>query len=121
MQNKDTQKDTEKDTKIDLDGCFLKSDHMVGRRVMDEYILVPLARSTVELDAIFRLNPVGAFIWEQFDGHTPCRDIIRRLVDEFDVRENQASSDFQLFVAQLESIQAVSLSNTHAPGGHNER
>jgi hypothetical protein len=95
------------DTKTDLNGCYRKSENVVGRFIMDEYILVPLARSTVDLDSIFRLNPVGAFIWEHFDGHTPGNEIIKRLVAEFDVSENQAIQDFQIFVAQLESIQAV--------------
>lgn len=95
------------DMNIDLNGCYRKSNNIVGRRIMDEYILVPLARSTVDLDSIFRLNPVGAFIWELFDGHTPCNEIIKRLIAEFDVSENQAIQDFQIFVTQLESVQAI--------------
>ena len=98
------------DQKIDLNGCYRTSNNIIGRRILDdEYILVPLARSTADLDCIFRLNSVGAFIWEHFDGQTPGTEIIKMLVAEFDVSEDQAIRDFQLFVVQLVSIPAIGL------------
>jgi hypothetical protein len=41
---------------------------MVGRRIGDEYVLVPLAGRGADLDSILNLNSVAAFVWEQLDG-----------------------------------------------------
>ena len=97
------------DQKIDLNGCYRTSNNIIGRRILDdEYILVPLAQRTADLDCIFRLNPVGAFIWEHFDGHTSGYEIVKKLIAEFEVSEDKAIQDFQIFVAQLASVPVVS-------------
>ena len=53
---------------ISLSDAFTRSDRMVGRRVADEYILVPIVGHGAELDGIYNLSRVGAFIWELLDG-----------------------------------------------------
>lgn len=84
-----------------------RSDRMVGRQIAGEYILVPLVGHGAELDAIFNLNAVGAFIWEQVDGKRDGHAIVAALVAAFDVTRERAASDYVRFVEQLESVGAV--------------
>jgi len=86
---------------------YCRSENVVGRNIAGEYILVPIVRKAVELDSIYNLNPVGAFIWERLDGCASGEEIVRRLVERFEVSETQAALDYSVFLAQLESIKVV--------------
>ena len=95
-----------------LADVYARSARIVGRRIAGEYVLVPLVTHGADLDAIFNLNAVGAFIWERLDGRTTGAAIVSALVDAFDVEEARAREDYVAFVAQLQGLQAVDLAQT---------
>jgi hypothetical protein len=79
----------------------------VGRRIAGEYVLVPLVSHGADLDAIYNLNAVGAFIWERLDGRTPGAKIVAGLVESFEVEADQAESDYLEFVGRLLDLGAI--------------
>lgn len=87
---------------------YVRSERMVGRRIAQEYVLVPILGRGVDADGIFNLNRLGAFVWEQMDGSRDGATIVARITEAFEVDEGRASRDYLGFVAQLLSIQAVS-------------
>lgn len=91
----------------DLDRVYERSERMVGRRIADEYVLVPIVGRGAELDAIFNLNRVGAFIWERLDGTASGQAIVEELLERFDVDRPRAAADYREFLAKLLSIRAV--------------
>ena len=95
-----------------LSDAYARGARIVGRRIAGEYVLVPLVTHGADLDAIFNLNAVGAFIWERLDGRTTGAAIVSALVDAFDVEEARAREDYVAFVAQLQGLQAVDLAET---------
>jgi hypothetical protein len=90
-----------------LDAVFTRSDRIVGRRIADEFILVPIVGHGAELDSIYNLNRVGAFIWEHLDGRRSGRAIVEALVARYDVEYAAAESDYRGFVKSLLSIGAL--------------
>jgi hypothetical protein len=80
---------------------------MVGRRIAGEYVLVPIMGSGAEVDSIFTLNRVGAFIWENFDGRRTGEEVVAALGRKFDVEPDQAQQDYCEFVRKLRSIHAL--------------
>jgi hypothetical protein len=90
-----------------LHDTYARGARIVGRRIAGEYVLVPLVTHGADLDAIFNLNAVGAFIWERLDGRTSGEAVVLALVEAFDVDEERARADYLSFVAQLEGLQAV--------------
>lgn len=86
---------------------FARSSRIVGRRIAGEYVLVPLVTHGADLDAIYNLNAVAAFIWERLDGRTPGAQIVAALVDSFAVEPAQAEADYLEFVARLLALGAV--------------
>jgi hypothetical protein len=90
-----------------LEHVFTRSDRMVGRRIAQEYVLVPILGRGVDADAIFNLNRLGAFVWEQMDGRADGRAIVRRVTEAFEVEEERAARDYLQFVSQLLAIEAV--------------
>jgi hypothetical protein len=87
---------------------------MVGRRIGDEYVLVPLAGRGADLDSIFNLNRVAAFVWEQLDGTRTGGAVVDAVVERFDVERERAERDtVELLGALLELAAIVPAS----PGG----
>ena len=87
--------------------AYGRSPRVVGRRIGDEYVLVPLAGRGVDLDSILNLNRVGAFIWEQIDGVRTGNDIVSALVARFEVGRPSAEADYLEFLTTLRGLKAV--------------
>jgi hypothetical protein len=90
-----------------LDEVFAQSERMVGRRIVDEYLLVPIVGRSADVEAIYTLSPIAAFIWERLDGRTPGETIVRAIAARYDVEDRMAAEDYRTFLSQLQSIQAV--------------
>jgi len=87
--------------------ALARSERMVGRQVAGEYILVPLVGRGADLDSIFNLNRIGAFVWERLDGRTPGSAIVDAMVHRFAVDRETAEADYAQFVGQLQTIGAI--------------
>jgi hypothetical protein len=90
-----------------LDEAFARAGHIVSRRVAGECILVPLASRGADIDAIYDLNPIGAFIWEQLDGSRSGTAIVRLVTEAFEVEPARAAEDYLVFVDQLLAIGVI--------------
>ena len=67
------------------------------RPVADEgYLVVVPSRAAVEV-----LNPVGGKIYSMLDGKHTQDDIVRAVIDEFDVSEDEARRDVDAFLDEL--------------------
>jgi methyltransferase-like protein len=84
-----------------------RSPRMVGRRIGEEYVLVPLADRGADLDAILNLNRVAAFVWEQLDGATSGGQVVDAVVEHFDVERTRAETDYLELVETLVELAAV--------------
>jgi hypothetical protein len=90
-----------------LDDVFARSERIVGRRIAGEYVLVPLLGRGADADFIYTLNHVAAAMWEALDGRATGEDVVRRVVEEFEVDSPQAARDYLQLMETLESIEAV--------------
>ena len=80
---------------------------IIYREIAGEALLVPIRSTAADLDSIFTLNEVGAFIWKLLDGRKTVRDLRSAVVAEYDTSAEQAAADVAEFLAQLEAIGAV--------------
>jgi hypothetical protein len=80
---------------------------MVGRRIGDEYVLVPLAGRGADLDSILNLNRVAAFVWEQLDGRRTGASIVDAVVDRFEVERERAQADVLELLETLVAVKAI--------------
>jgi hypothetical protein len=90
-----------------MKAAFTRSERMVGRRIAGEYVLVPIMASGAEVDSIYTLNRVGAFLWEHFDGKKTGEEMVEALGERFEVDAARAQQDYCDFVRKLRSIRAV--------------
>lgn len=78
-----------------------KREDVVTREIAGETILVPIRGKLVDMQKIFCLDPVAAFIWEHLDGRRTLAAVRDAVLDKFDVQQERAEADIQEFVAQL--------------------
>jgi coenzyme PQQ synthesis protein D (PqqD) len=86
---------------------WTRSPRMVGRRIGDEYVLVPLAGRGADLDSILNLNRVAAFMWEQLDGARSGGEVVDAVLERFDVERARAEQDYLELVETLVELDAV--------------
>ena len=91
----------------EINKAFRKNDNFVFRQIDDETILVPIKNNVGDMDSIYNLNEVGAFVWEHLDGDKTLLDIKSMVAEEFEVAQEDAERDLMEFVGQLEEIEAV--------------
>lgn len=86
---------------------YEKSEQIVDRKVRDERILVPIGGHVDELKALFTLNPVAAFIWDQaIAGHT-VPEIGAEVARHFDIDETTATTDTRAILRQFVELGAL--------------
>lgn len=90
-----------------LEEAWARSANMVGRRIGDEYVLVPLAGRGADLDSILNLNRVAAFVWEQLDGTRTGAALVAAVVERFDVEPEQAERDTLELLDTLLELKAI--------------
>lgn len=80
---------------------------MVSRRIGQQSVLVPIAGNVAEVDSLYTLNRVGAFLWDRFGGKDDGHAHVVALVARFEVESEQARADYLGFVGQLLEIGAL--------------
>ncbi len=88
------------------------------RSVADEGCLVVVpSRATVEV-----LNPVGGKIYSMLDGTHTEDEIVRGVMEEFEVGEEQARRDFREFLSELRAKgMVVTVGRGEAPAKTREK
>lgn len=81
---------------------FAKKGEFVSRSIAGEEVVVPVRGQVGDLESIYNLNEVGAFIWRLIDGRTSLSQIIDAVCAEFEVAAEEAEKDTVEFVAALE-------------------
>ena len=89
------------------DSVLKKRDNIVTRQIAGESILVPIRGKLVDLQKIFCLDPVAAFIWERLDGTHPLAQIRDAVLDTFEVQRERAEADLNEFVTELLDAQLI--------------
>jgi hypothetical protein len=89
---------------------FAKKGEFVSRSIVGEMVVVPVRGQTGDLESIYNLNEVGAFIWKLIDGRTSLRQIVDAVLAEFDVASEDAEKDTLQFIATLEEAGMIEFS-----------
>jgi len=90
-----------------LDRVYQKNQNFVFRKIDNDTLLVPIKNNVGDLNCIYNLNEVGAFVWEHLDGEKSAQDIKNLIIAEFDVSIQEAEADLEKFVMQLSEIEAI--------------
>jgi len=92
-----------------VDDVWHRNDSLAHREVAGETILVPVRGHLAELQRLFVLSPVAAFIWEQLDGEQTVEAIHRRVLEAFAVDGAEAEADLLDLLAELEKAELIGI------------
>ena len=91
---------------IDSNNSLIRNPDFVFRKVVEETILVPVHMNVAEMDYIYSLNDIGAFIWEKLDEPRSVAELQECLLEEYDVEPEALNADLQTFVEEMLTIVA---------------
>ena len=72
------------------------------RNVAGSFVVVPIGDATLDFNGMMNLNETGAFLFEKMIDGTTREDLIKALTDEYDVDEETAAKDVDLFIDKVE-------------------
>ncbi len=84
----------------------VKQDFMI-RKILDDYIVVPVGEEMVNFDAMMTLNETGAFLWEQLQEDKTEEELVEALCKEYDINQETAREDVSDFIKLLEQVQVL--------------
>ncbi len=90
-----------------LNKKFTKNPAVISKKIDNETILVPLKSQVSDMDNLFTLNPVGAFIWDNIDGETSVLQIIQKIKLNFDTAGADVKKETINLMKELEKNQLV--------------
>jgi len=71
------------------------------REIAGEYVLVPTGATTQEFNGLITLSETAKFIWEHIEEADSLEEMIRLLLDNYEIDEETAKRDAIEFISQL--------------------
>ena len=71
------------------------------REVAGEVLVIPVGATAMELNGMIILNPVSKVIWECLEKGTEEAEILKAVLERFDVTEETAKADIGEILDQL--------------------
>lgn len=95
-------------TEADL--LFMRNPDFIFRKVVNEIVLVPIHQDVADMESIYTLNELGAFVWEQLGQPASIASLQHAILEEYEADPELVSVELQEFLDQLVEFGAVARS-----------
>jgi hypothetical protein len=92
---------------INKDARFTRNPDYIFRKVVEEFILVPIHQDVADMECIYTLNPVGAFIWGQLEKDLNVKELRASMIEAYDADPEVIEEDLVRFLEEMLSIGAI--------------
>ena len=82
-------------------------DNFLLRKVADSYVVVPVGKLTLDFNGIINLNETGAFLFELLQEGAEKEDLLRKMLEEYDVTPEKAAADIDVFLKKAEEADVL--------------
>jgi len=86
---------------------FKKNPEVISRVIEDETILLPLYRTSDEIDCIYTLDTSASRVWELINGKQTLGKIKKVLLKEFDATPAEIDKELHQLLIDLSEIKAI--------------
>lgn len=76
----------------------------VMREVAGEYLLIPVGKTSLDLNGMITLNEIGAEIWNMLPEVKDDAEIVKRILDDYDIDEATATADVAEFLGHIREL-----------------
>ncbi|MBC5624047.1 PqqD family protein [Clostridium sp. NSJ-49] len=77
------------------------------REIAGEYILVPIGDTPLSFNGLITVNDVGAFIWNNIEKTSSEEELLKLILDEYDVDKDSAKEDLAEFLGKLREAEII--------------
>jgi len=88
-------------------GVLSKNKDMVTRVIEDETILLPIYKTSDDINCIYTLNKTASEVWKLIDGKNTILDIKKIILERFDTTSEKFDKEMGLFLKDLKEIKAI--------------
>ena len=82
-------------------------DGFILREVAGSFIVVAVGEAVKTFNGIVNLNETGAFLWKILETGATKEELLKRLLEEYDVDEKTAEADIDGFINKLQEAKLV--------------
>ena len=90
----------------------------VLREIAGDYIIIPTGKTVLEFNGLITVNEVGVDIWKMLQEDVTFEDLVKGILDQYDVEEEVADMDLVPLKPKKKAIKAA-MSNSFGFGGTN--
>ncbi len=72
------------------------------REIAGQWVVVPLGSKAVEFNCILMLSGSGALLWETINKGADEDDLVKAILNVYDIDEETARADVKEFIMQME-------------------
>lgn len=80
---------------------------LLKRQIAGDAFLVPVGKEIYDSNGLFFLTEVGEFIWDRLVEADGAEDILRAILEEYDVEESVARQDVEAFFEKLRALDII--------------
>lgn len=73
----------------------------VLREIAGDYIIIPTGKTVLDFNGLVTVNEVGVSLWKMLQEEVTFEDLVKGVLDEYDVEEEIAREDIQEFLDKL--------------------
>jgi methyltransferase-like protein len=84
-----------------------KNPDVVTRQIEDETILVPIFKTSVDMNCIYTFNKIASYVWDLIDGKRTLKDIKEIVLKKFDTTPKEVDKEMSKFLKELKQIKAI--------------
>lgn len=81
--------------------------NLIKREIAGDVILVPVGQSVIESNGLYALNELGSFIWDMLPDVESIDDIVKEVLNEYEVDEETAKNDIIEFINKMKELQII--------------
>lgn len=76
----------------------------VLREIAGDYVLIPVMKQEDEFKGIISLNETGVYIWKKLEENKDTDEIIKDMLDDYEVSLEQAQNNVNEFLSNLKTL-----------------
>lgn len=86
---------------------MIRNKSFIKRKIGTQYVIVAIGEAAKRFHGMISVNGTGSFIWDQLERDMSVDDLVRALVEAYDIDAETARADMGDFLTNLREVGAV--------------
>ena len=86
---------------------YERNPDYIFRRIVDELVLVPVHQDVADMDCIYTMNGVGAFLWDKLERPATQKELQAAMLEEYAADPGAVAADLESFLHDMVAFGAI--------------